>query len=152
MRFWIAVLVCFFLSPYFACAQTRDDAVTYIVDEFKSFESREYKYTEVAFSPSGDAFTLRRKHQDNKDYVLTFNLKDVDIYKVTVNHPNGINLHQLMVRPRGPAAGITRDGATFKGAVKMSPATENEPKILALERAFARMTELATGRKLFPAR
>ena len=150
MKLWIAVLVCFFLSPYFACAQTRDETVAYIVSEFKSFESREYKYTEVAFPPSGDTFTLRRKAQGDKDYVLTFSLKDVDIYKVTLNHPNGINQHQLMVRPRGPAAGITKDGATFKGVLKMSPATENESKILALERAFARMTELATGRKLFP--
>lgn len=147
MKAWLLVLVCFFLAPWYAPAQTREETIGFIVSEYRSFESREYKYKEITFSPAGDTFTIRRAAQGDKDYVVTFNLKDVEVYKVTINHANGINQHQLMVRNRGSETSIGRDGSTFKGAVKITPTIDNENKILALERAFTQLTLLTTGRK-----
>ena len=101
MKAWLLVLVCFFLAPWYAPAQTREETIGFIVSEYRSFESREYKYKEITFSPAGDTFTIRRAAQGDKDYVVTFNLKDVEVYKVTINHANGINQHELMVRKPG---------------------------------------------------
>jgi hypothetical protein len=78
---------------------------------------------------------------------LTFQLKDVEIYKVTVNHANGINQFRLMVRTRGKESSIGQNSRPIAGAVKISPTMDNERKCLALERAFARLTTLTTGRK-----
>jgi len=145
------ILALLLLGPVAAPAQTREETIEFITSEFKAFESKEYTYKDMTFSPSGDTFSIRRSSQGEKDFVLTFPLKDVEIYKVTLNHPNGINKFQLMVRNRGRDTSIQKDGHAFqssaKGALKITPAMENEKKCLALERAFTRLTLLTTSRK-----
>ena len=140
------ILPLLLLGPMAAPAQTREETIEFLKGEFKSFESKEYMYKDISFSPAGDAFTLRRSSQGKKDYVVTFQLKDVEVYKVTVNHANGIDKHALIVRNRGRDTHIMKDGYTFKGGLKITPNMENERKCLALERAFTRLTMLTTGR------
>lgn len=167
MKHFAITLVLMLLGPAFAPAQTREETIEFITSEFKAFESKEYMYKDMTFSPSGDSFTIRRSSQGDKDYVLTIPLKDVEIYKVTLNHANGINKFQLMVRNRGRETSILKDGYKFqsgpkpgpgreggasdsyssKGGLKITPAMENEKKCLALERAFIRLTMLTTSRK-----
>jgi len=130
-----------------AFGQTKEETMDFLVNEFKSFERKEYRFTEINFSPAGDAFTVRRNSKKHKDYALTFQLKDVEIYKVTVNHASGVNQFRLMVRTRGRDAYIGRNSHRYAGALKVSPNMDNERKCLALERAFARLTMLTTGRK-----
>jgi len=147
MKQLYAILAFLFLLPASALAQTREETVDFITSEYKAFESDPYRFREITFSPSGDAFTLYRVAHGKKAYSVTFKLKDVEIYKVTINHANGINKHQLMVHLRGWAPRMMKNGAPFKGTMKITPAMENQRKCLALERAFARLTELTTGRK-----
>jgi hypothetical protein len=143
-----AILAFLILLPASGLAQTREETVDFIIGEYKAFESDPYRYREITFSPSGDAFTLYRVAHGKKAYEVTFKLKDVEIYKVTINHANGINKHQLMAHLRGWAPRMTKNGAPLKGPLKITPAIENENKCLALERAFARLTTLTTGRKV----
>jgi uncharacterized protein YkuJ len=147
MKRLLIVFALLLLGPLGAFAQTKEETIAFITSEYRSFEGLGYTYKQVAFSPGGDAFTLRRTAQGRKEYVVTFRLKDVDIYKVTLNHANGINRHQLMVRPRGAEPNMARDGFSFKAPMKITPAMEDERKCQALERAFTHLTTLTTGRK-----
>jgi uncharacterized protein YkuJ len=147
MKRALALLALLWLCPWSAFAQTKDETINFIKSEYRSFEKQEYMYKEIYFSPAGDAFTLRRSAQKRKDYLITFQLGDVDIYMVTVNHPNAVNQYRLMVRTRGREGSIAKDGSRFVGELKISPSINNEKKCLALERAFTRLTTLTTGRK-----
>ena len=141
------LLAILLLGPVVAQAQSKEETIEFIKSEFKAFESKEYMYKDLSFSPAGDAFTIRRSAQGDKDYLIQFNLKDVEIYRVTINHGNGINKHALIVRNRGRETNLGKDGFTFKGGFKITPNMENEKKCLALERAFTRLTMLTTDRK-----
>lgn len=141
------VLALLILGSGCAFAQTKEETMDFLVNEFKSFERRDYQFTEIRFSAAGDTLTLRRNTKKHKDYALTFQLKDVEIYKVTVNHANGVNQFRLMVRTRGRDVHIGKNSQRYVGAIKITPSMDNERKCLALERAFARLTMLTTGRK-----
>lgn len=147
MKRLLIILALLLLGPVSAFAQTKEETMDFLINEFKSFERRDYHFTELKFSPAGDAFTLRRTSRKRKDYALTFQLKDVEIYKITINHANGINQFRLMVRTRGRDVYIGRNNLRYAGALKISPTMDNERKCLALERAFARLTMLTTSRK-----
>jgi uncharacterized protein YkuJ len=147
MKVLVFILAALLLGPLPARAQTREETIEFLTSEYRAFESRGYLFKEITFSPAGDSFTLRRSAQGEKGYVISFNLKDVEIYKVTLNHANGINKFQLMVRARGRDAVISKDGNPVKMPLKISPAMDNERKAQALERAFTRLTALTTGRK-----
>lgn len=147
MKHLFLILACLILGSGSAFGQTKEETMDFLVNEFKSFERKDYQFTEIKFSPAGDAFTLRRNSKKRKDYALSFQLKDVEIYRVTVNHANGINKFRLMVRTRGRESTIGQNSRPYMGALKISPTMDNERKCLALERAFARLTTLTTGRK-----
>ncbi len=147
MKRLFLMLACLILGSGSAFGQTKEETMDFLVNEFKSFERKDYQYTEIKFSPAGDAFSLRRNSKHRNGYALTFQLKDVEIYKVTVNHANGINQFRLMVRTRGRESSIGQNSRPIAGAVKISPTMDNERKCLALERAFTRLTTLTTGRK-----
>lgn len=147
MKFLRFILLSLLLCPMPGMAQTKEETIDFLTTEYRAFESRGYLFKELTFSPAGDAFTLRRSAQGEKGYVITFNLKDVEIYKVTLNHANGVNKYQIMVRTRGRDTNLRKDGNLVRTPLKISPAMENEKKAQALERAFTRLTALTTGRK-----
>jgi hypothetical protein len=147
MKFLVFLLVLLSLAPLPAAAQSREETIDFLISEYRAFESRGYQFKAIAFSPAGDSFTLRRSAYGERGYQVSFNLKDVEIYKVTLNQANGINKYQLMVRSRGRDTSMTKDGNIVKTPLKISPAMENEKKAEALERAFTRLTVLTTGRK-----
>jgi hypothetical protein len=141
------ILALLILASGSAFGQTKEETMAFLVNEYRSFERRDYQFTEIKFPPAGDAFSVRRNSKKHRDYALTFQLKDVEIYKVTVNHANGVNQFRLMVRTRGRDVYIGKNSHRYAGALKISPSMDNERKCMALERAFARLTTLSTGRK-----
>jgi hypothetical protein len=147
MKRFSIILVFLLLGPLAVFGQTKEETMAYITSEFKSFETPDYIFAELAFSPSGDAFTIRRKSKGKKEYVITIPLKTADVYMVTLNHANGINKHYLVARSLGKDTLIAKDGAHVRGDFKITPAMDNEGKCQALERAFTRLTVLTTGRK-----
>jgi hypothetical protein len=144
----ICIILAFLtLGPLSAFGQTKEETMDFIVSEFKSFERKDYHAIEANFSPAGDTFTLKRRDPKHKDFALSFQMKDVEVYKVTVNHPNGIDQYRLMVRPRGRDGCIMKNSVRITTTVKLGPTMDNENQCRALERAFARLTTLTTARK-----
>jgi uncharacterized protein YkuJ len=147
MKPFLVFLALLCLCPWYAFGQSKDETIDFLTSEYRAFESRGYIYTELTFAPKGDSFTLKRVKDRGKDYLVSFNLRDVEIYQVTINSANGISKHQIMVRNRGRDTGIQKDGRNYTGVLKISPAMDNEKKCEALERAFNRLIALTTGRK-----
>ena len=145
-RFCISLVFLLF-CPRLGMAQTRDETVNFIIDEFKSFERKDYQYTELGFSANGDTFTMRRNTPRHKGRALSFQLKEVEIYTATVPRPDKMTLFTLMVRNRGRDGYLQKNSLRFAGTVKLLPSTGDERQYRALERAFARLTALSTGRK-----
>ena len=141
------ILAVLLLGPALAWAQTREETVDFIVKEFRSFERRDRVYSEIQFSPRGDSFKLVRSTPAHHQGTVEFQLKDVDIYRVTHNKPNCVNSYQLLVSPRGREAGVQKNGKKAQETVAITPRTRNGRKCLALERAFTRLTQLTTDRK-----
>ena len=149
----IARLIPFlFLAPVAVLGQSREETMKYIIDELRSMESRAYTLREVSFSPSGDTFTYKRQRNGLPDKGTVIPLAKVDIYCVTVHRATGIDYANLVVRPRGKDGEFIANGFKTKGTMSLIGRIEDEKKVQALEKAFAHLTRLVTGRKdLFPA-
>lgn len=150
VRYFLIILL-LGLGPAALRGQTREETMNYIVDEFKSLENRTYTIREITFSPSADSFTFRRSRQGRKESGTTLKLAQVDIYCVTVHRANGIDHFNLVARSRGRDGVMLANGVKYQGAMPLIGTIENEKKVRSLEKAFARLTALVTGRKeLFP--
>lgn len=147
MQRFRSVLALLILGPMFGFAQSREEIVKFIVDEYKSFEKRERIYNEIQFSPQGDSFRLIRSTKAHNKATVVFQLKDVDIYRVVHNKADGVNQFQLLVGPRGREASLQANGKKALEPLPLTPRTRNGMKCLALERAFTRLTALTTDRK-----
>ena len=128
-------------------AQTREETMEFLTTEIKSYETRAYHIPEVKFSASGDTFTIRRGLVAKRLRTLIIPLKHVDIFTVRVRQPNGVDSYNLVARTRGRDQPITVNNAAFTGTENIIGRIENRRQAQALERAFARLIELTTGRK-----
>ena len=135
------------LTPVVLFSQTREETADFIIKEFKSLENKTYFMTEVAFSPTGDTFTLRRRRQNRPDKGLVIPLKHVDIYCRPTHHATGVDSYDLVARSRGRDGLITLNGLAFHGTVNLVGGSQDAWKIRALERAFVHLTALVGGRK-----
>lgn len=155
MKRYAAVLAFLLLCPLVGFAQTKEpskeelknELVSYITGEFKSFESASYSFKEISFSQNGDAFTLKKVAQGEPEVAISFQLKNVDIYKVTTRPASGVEKHYLLVRSRGRDTSLTKNGQHHIGDYKLTPSIDNGMKIQAMERAFNRLITLTTTRK-----
>jgi len=149
MRSMMKILIFITLSPLLAFGQSKEEIAGFIISELKSYELRTHPIKEVAFNASGDTFTFRHAMQGNRERSLVVPLNNVDIYAVKKHHRGGISTFRLLVRCRGLNQNITLNGLAFHGTEVLVPDMENEKQAKALERAFAKLTTLTTGRK-FP--
>jgi hypothetical protein len=137
------------LSPALACAQSKEETIAYLIREIKSLESKEYTVRTIAFSPDGGAMTFRRHIIGKTEKEMVIQFKDVDIFHVTFNRPEGHNFFDLVVRTRGKDATILLDNARVKGTKSLFRLT-SEQKAEAMDEAFNRLIELARGKDPFP--
>jgi len=138
----IAAITC--LSAF---GQSKEETMEFITREIKSFETRWYLIREVSFSPSGDTFTIRRGVVGRPERSLVIPLKNVDIYAQRIRHGNGTESWNLAVRCRGKDEPILVNNLSYNGTEHIIGRIENKSQAMALQRAFARLTTLATGRK-----
>jgi hypothetical protein len=127
--------------------QSRDETADFIIKEMRSLEDKTFFMTDISFSPSGELFTLRRRHQGKPDKSVVLSLKQVDIYCCPTHHAGGSDFYKLVARSRGRDGQFTVNGLTFHGSVNLVGRSLDKRKMKALERAFGHMAALAGGRK-----
>lgn len=135
------------LVPTLAQAQTREATMQFITDEFKALGSFTYAVREASFSPDGATFTFRHGHQGHPAKATVIPLAKVDVYCVTVHRANGVDHYNLMVQSRGRDGDFLLNGLRFNGKALLIGPLQNERKARSLEKAFAHLTALATGRE-----
>jgi hypothetical protein len=129
------------------CGQTREATIEFISREIRSLETRTRLIPEAAFSQDGATFSLRRRELGGPERALVVPLAHVDIYAVRVRVPVGPEHYDLVLRCRGREAAIQVNALAFNGRETLLGGIESRRQALALERAFAHLTGLTTGRK-----
>ena len=128
-------------------AQSKEETMQYILDEFKSLESLDYTVRNIAFSASGDSFSFTRQHRGGSEQGCVVPLAKVDIYAVTVHRANGVDYMNLLVRARGKEGDFMENGLRRMGTMALVVHIEDERKVKSLAKAFNHLIHLVTGRK-----
>jgi hypothetical protein len=127
--------------------QTREATIDFILREIKSYDSRSFSIEEASFSQEGDIFRLRTRVVGFPDRTLEIPLKNVNIFARKIRRTDGLESYNLRVRCRGRDASILVNTLSYRGCENIIGRIEDRRQAEALERAFAHLTELTTGRK-----
>jgi hypothetical protein len=151
MRAFATPFLLLLLAPPLLHGQSRDQTFAFLAGELHALASKDYYLREVSLSPDGQRFTFRNGFRGKPERSLVIPLEQVDIFYVTDHHPTGCDQYDLEVRSRGRDGAFFLNGSPFRGQKTLVKGLQSERKAKALDQAFNRLIELATGRKpLFP--
>jgi hypothetical protein len=148
LRTCIKSLVLLFGAAVSGFSQTREETIEFITREIRSYESRTFAIRELAFQENGAVFKIRRGPSGGgPDKTLLIPLKNVNIFAARIRNPSGTETYNLAVRCRGKDQPITVNNLVYHGNENIIGRIPDRRQALALERAFAHLTELTTGRR-----
>jgi hypothetical protein len=147
MRQILKVTLLLFSCFSLGFGQTREATIDFILREIKSYDSPAFAVEETSFSQEGDLFKLRTRVVGFPDRTLEIPLKNVNIFARKIRRADGLESYNLRVRCRGRDASILVNTLKYRGYANILGRIEDRRQAEALERAFAHLTELTTGRK-----
>jgi len=131
--------------------QSQPELVDFLQQEFKSMENEQVEVKEIKFSDNDSSCRITSTVPGQmSEQTLEFALADVDIYtrQTLQKAPKDdyVYTYALMVAPRGRNGQLRKNMSKALWPEVILRSTHNGNKIRSMEWAFARLTELTTGR------
>ena len=132
--------------------QSQPELVDYLQREFKSMENDYVEVKEIKFSDNDSSCRITSSVPGQlSEATLEFALAEVDIFtrQTLEKTPKEgyVYTYTLMVAPRGRGSALRKNMSRVTAPEVILRSTTNGSKIRSMEWAFARLTELTTGRK-----
>ncbi len=131
--------------------QSQPDLVDFLQREFKSMENEQVEVKDIKFSDNDSTCRITSSAPGQlSEQTLEFALADVDIYtRQTLQKgpkEDFVYTYALVVAPRGRNGQLRKNMSKAVAPEVILRSTYNGSKIRSMEWAFARLTELTTGR------
>jgi hypothetical protein len=131
--------------------QSKNETISFIINEMKSCENDQLELRDIDFSDNGNLCKIRVSMLNQfSEKSIELSLKDVDIYSVTKIIRLGVDeqvyVYSLVASPRGRNGAIRRNMTTIMGMEVILHNIPNAHKVNCIELAFRHLTELITGK------
>lgn len=132
--------------------QATADLTDYIIREFKACENAQLEIKDARFTDGDSVFKLATSIPGQlSEQSWEISLADADIYTKRILVKTGpdeyTTTYDLMATTRGRSGGIRRNMSRITGTTTLLRNVWNGSQMRGLEAAFAKLTELTTGRK-----
>ena len=129
-----------------AFAQSRQETITFLTREIRSYETDTFIVKELAFPEEPAAFKLRTYQKQAHEIVFEIPLASVEFFTRHIRAHGSPNQYELMVKARGRNGRFKVNGFNLPGEKLLLPADTNGRKVRALAKALNHLVGLSTGR------
>jgi len=149
-KYWLYLL--FFTLSCGLFGQSQTETANYILREIRACENDHFEVKEARFIDGDSVFQITTSTPGQAvERSLEIALADVDIYSkravVKAGNDGYSYTYSLIVTTRGRAAGIKKNMSRVTGSEYLLWDRLDGRQVKSLEMAFARLTELTTGRR-----
>ena len=123
-------------------AQTAQETMTYIVQEFKSYETESHLIKDVQFSANGSVFEFKSYIPVTPEVKISIPLAQVHIFVTNKSTDTGLHRYDLVVESKGRKGKFQVNGNNTSGIHFLLKGVSNKKRVQSLQKAFAHLTSL----------
>jgi len=130
------------LSGASFAAQSMLETQTFIIREFKSFETDKHSVNDIRFSEDGKVFSFVSGVRWGDEHKVSLSLDGVNVFMAMRSTPSGDHLYDLAAEAKGRSGKLQVNGNPVDVAVRLLEGSPNQRRIERLEKAFDHLKNL----------